>query len=765
MAPSIGVNLRVTGHCNQGGRKYMEDVFSVAYQQTEDEKDLEYAFFGIFDGHGGREAALFAKEHLMDAITKNKGFWSENDDQAVLRAIREGFLSVQQEMVKDRPNWRPTASGLASTAGTTASICFIKRGKIFVGHCGDSGIILGQQDPEYPDRWRSRRLTTDHKPESTEELRRIERSGGKVVEKSGVPRVVWYRPRGGHQGPVRRSTHIDEIPFLAVSRSLGDLWSYNAELDEFIVSPEPDLHVYDVDAVRDRCLILATDGVWNVLNPDMAVDTVFDAERNNEKFMINPQGGHTWLNPSKRLVDTALDRWNMCKLRADNTSIVTVMLDPPGPPRAQVLRKFHGLPPQVSGSPLSTPPLPPKLKTENGEGDRPDAASRPPFPSTSSSSAAAVANKGIAIISRFPNSKVDGEKHGMNLVGSAENGSNVGSKNNRIVHDSLRFAQRSSSKPAAVVVQQPKPYHNTFSNAYNKPLTAPPASASEEPSSTSEIAALEKLCAKTKPLPPLPVSSPSSNPSIQCNEVSSSDTEDSPNPPPLPTRRRKPSGPPLMTRSGQVEAAAPGPPQPPREQPRVAPPLPPTTAATGYGSDSENHQPEKEPATTRSTRSSCVRFANDAAPPTAVKPLSQRNSRRSEPILRPPSQKSTASPRKQLQQPPQSRLPAAAAPAHANPVLTRVLRSRNSLSALSLSPASVITRGRQRLAATKAPARSAVDVTTTPLAAKRKRATSASASQSPAVVKKQPLNPASPAVAAAAAAGNCAKRARIMRNK
>ena len=80
-----------------------------------------------------------------------QGFWSE-DDQTVLRAIREGFLSVQQEMVKDRPNWRPTASGLPSTAGTTASICFIKRGKIFVGHCGDSGIILGQQDPEYPER-------------------------------------------------------------------------------------------------------------------------------------------------------------------------------------------------------------------------------------------------------------------------------------------------------------------------------------------------------------------------------------------------------------------------------------------------------------------------------------------------------------------------------------------------------------------------------------------------------------------------------------
>ena len=42
----------------------MEDEFGVAYQQTADEKDLEYAFFGIFDGHGGREAALFAKVNL-----------------------------------------------------------------------------------------------------------------------------------------------------------------------------------------------------------------------------------------------------------------------------------------------------------------------------------------------------------------------------------------------------------------------------------------------------------------------------------------------------------------------------------------------------------------------------------------------------------------------------------------------------------------------------------------------------------------------------
>lgn len=64
-------------------------------------------------------------------------------------------------------------------------------------------------------------MTTDHKPECPVERRRIVESGGLVMNKSGVERVVWKRPRPGHQGPVLRSTDFDEIPFLAVARSLG----------------------------------------------------------------------------------------------------------------------------------------------------------------------------------------------------------------------------------------------------------------------------------------------------------------------------------------------------------------------------------------------------------------------------------------------------------------------------------------------------------------------------------------------------------------
>ena len=72
----------------------MEDVFSVAYQQTEDEKDLEYAYFGIFDGHGGRDAAVYAKEHLMDHIVRQKGFWSEQ------REVRDNWQIELMQIVK-----------------------------------------------------------------------------------------------------------------------------------------------------------------------------------------------------------------------------------------------------------------------------------------------------------------------------------------------------------------------------------------------------------------------------------------------------------------------------------------------------------------------------------------------------------------------------------------------------------------------------------------------------------------------------------------
>lgn len=42
--------------------------------------------------------------------------------------------------------WPKTVSGLPSTSGTTATIAFIRKGKVYIGHVGDSCIALGYQE-------------------------------------------------------------------------------------------------------------------------------------------------------------------------------------------------------------------------------------------------------------------------------------------------------------------------------------------------------------------------------------------------------------------------------------------------------------------------------------------------------------------------------------------------------------------------------------------------------------------------------------------
>ena len=365
-----------------------------------------------------------------------------------------------------------------------------RRGKIFIGHVGDSAIILGTQDPDNPDIWRAEPLTRDHKPESLEESERITQCGGKVICKSGVPRVVWNRPKMGHRGPVRRSTHIDEIPFLAVARSLGDLWSYNSEENVFVVSPEPDIRVYPVDINQHRCLVLGTDGAWNMLTPQNAISTVCMAERANEQHMLNPVEGKTaWINPSKQLVDCAIDRWTSSKLRADNTSIVTVMLDPPGPPRAQVLKsRKRELAALNAGRSLPNPLQP------GARGVMALVTNTTPEEPRPVPGAAPQADKPkISIISRFPNSS-----------GSA--------------------GQSLASQPSARVAPgvAPAPVRD-FQRA------APPASSAVAPAAPSLLcpASSVESAASTNKRPATPTNPPTSSASldntVQCNEISSSE--------------------------------------------------------------------------------------------------------------------------------------------------------------------------------------------------------------------------------------------------
>ena len=77
----------------------MEDVVCVEFHKGDDGETIEFVYFAVFDGHGGKEAACFAKDHLLKEITKHRGFWSD-DDRHVLKAITDGFISTHKLMWK-----------------------------------------------------------------------------------------------------------------------------------------------------------------------------------------------------------------------------------------------------------------------------------------------------------------------------------------------------------------------------------------------------------------------------------------------------------------------------------------------------------------------------------------------------------------------------------------------------------------------------------------------------------------------------------------
>ncbi|KAM9846333.1 protein phosphatase 1D-like isoform 1-T1 [Aulostomus maculatus] len=280
------------------------------------------AFFAVFDGHGGREAAHFARENLWELLKRQRGFWSK-DHSEVCAALRKGFIACHHAMWKELPEWPKTITGLPSTSGTTASVIVIRGVHMYVAHVGDSAVVIGVKENESDITLQALEVTQDHKPELPKEKERIERLGGSVMKKSGVNRVVWKRPRLTHNGPVRRSTVIDQIPFLAVARSLGDLWSYDFYSGEFVVSPEPDTTVMTLDPKRHRYIILGSDGLWNMMPPKNAVNMCCSHDK-----MMGPKA---W-SCARRLGCTALLFWKERMLRADNTTVIVLALQERGGP-------------------------------------------------------------------------------------------------------------------------------------------------------------------------------------------------------------------------------------------------------------------------------------------------------------------------------------------------------------------------------------------------------------------------------------------------
>ena len=83
----------------------MEDYIAVNLSPNSTLKDIpdmkEQAFVGVFDGHGGKEAAKFAREELWEFI-QNRGKFLSHDVASVKEAIREAYLELHEKMLEHR---------------------------------------------------------------------------------------------------------------------------------------------------------------------------------------------------------------------------------------------------------------------------------------------------------------------------------------------------------------------------------------------------------------------------------------------------------------------------------------------------------------------------------------------------------------------------------------------------------------------------------------------------------------------------------------
>ncbi|CAM6044752.1 unnamed protein product [Sphagnum compactum] len=220
----------------KGKRASMEDFHDTMISKVDSQV---IGLFGVFDGHGGSRAAEYVKKHLFDNLLKHPKFI---DDTKL--AIAEAYKQTDQDYLK-------TEISQNRDAGSTASTAVLVGDRLLVANVGDSRAVICRGGKAVA-------LSTDHKPNRTDERQRIEDAGG-VVMWAGTWRV------GG---------------VLAVSRAFGDRL-----LKQYVVA-DPEIQE---DTIKEGVdfLVLASDGLWDVVSNQDAVSmvaTIPDAEEAANKL-------------------------------------------------------------------------------------------------------------------------------------------------------------------------------------------------------------------------------------------------------------------------------------------------------------------------------------------------------------------------------------------------------------------------------------------------------------------------------------------------
>ncbi|KAL7167853.1 hypothetical protein ACSBR2_038322 [Camellia fascicularis] len=267
-------------------------------------------FFGVYDGHGGCQVANYCRDRIHLALAEEieianedlrNGSFRNNCEEQWEKAFLNCFLKVDAEVGGFRVGSRGIADAsedclepiAPDAVGSTAVVAIVCPTHLIVANCGDSRAVLCRGKVPLP-------LSVDHKPNREDELARIEAEGGKVIQWDG------FRVSG----------------VLAMSRSIGDRY-----LEPYVI-PDPET-MFVPRTKEDECLILASDGLWDVMtNEEVCAvarkrillwhkrygDTIMSAERGKG------------VDPAAQDAADYLSRLALHKGSKDNISVIVVDL-------------------------------------------------------------------------------------------------------------------------------------------------------------------------------------------------------------------------------------------------------------------------------------------------------------------------------------------------------------------------------------------------------------------------------------------------------
>lgn len=183
-------------------------------------------------------------------------------------ALRKSFVSTDAALVITEMNYM--------TSGCTCVAVYVRGTKLYVANVGDSRAVMAYKtlpntntvgdssssinsssgSVELP--LVAKDLSRDHKPDDPIEMERIVRMGGFVCppQEEGLSARVYLDPDFTMIG-------------LAMGRSIGD-----HAVKSVGVIADPEVLEFDVDPVADQFMIIASDGVWEFISSQEAVDIV-----------------------------------------------------------------------------------------------------------------------------------------------------------------------------------------------------------------------------------------------------------------------------------------------------------------------------------------------------------------------------------------------------------------------------------------------------------------------------------------------------------